>query len=179
MNRVLAHNDGAAAGVQRVQANYWQSEVQRDQERLEKTHLRSPVDGWVTTPHVQDFAGRQLKPGDNFAEVADNSTVTVDVAVDEPDLPLLRPGAPGWVKLDSFPARTFRGTVDIVSPQSQVIGDQRTFFARLQVPNPSNVIRAGMGGRAKVAAGWHPLGYVMFRRPFMWIYAQLWSWFGW
>lgn len=179
MNRALAHNDGAAAGVQRVQANYWQSEVQRDQERLEKTHLRSPVDGWVTTPHVQDFAGRQLKPGDNFAEVADNSTVTVDVAVDEPDLPLLHPGASGWVKLDSFPARTFRGTVDIVSPQSQVTGDQRTFFARLQVPNPSNVIRAGMDGRAKVAAGWHPVGYVMFRRPFMWIYAQLWSWFGW
>lgn len=54
MNRALAHNDGAAAGVQRVQANYWQSEVQRDQERLEKTHLRSPVDGWVTTPHVQE-----------------------------------------------------------------------------------------------------------------------------
>src|SRR5579864_2553957 len=74
MNRALAHNDGATAGVQRVQANYWQSEVQRDQERLEKTHLRSPVDGWVTTPHVQDFVGQKLAPGDKFAEVADNST---------------------------------------------------------------------------------------------------------
>jgi RND family efflux transporter MFP subunit len=179
MNRALAHNDGTVAGVQRVQANYWQSEVQRDQERLEKIHLRSPVDGWVTTPHVQDFTGRQLKPGDEFAEVADNSAVTVNVAVDEPDLPLLRMGAHGWVKLDGFPARTFRGTVDIISPQSELVGDQRFFYARVQVPNPGNVIRAGMAGRAKVAVGWHPVGYVLFRRPAMWLYSKLWSWFAW
>ena len=179
MNHALAHNDGAAAGVQRVQANYWQSEVQRDQQRLEKTRLRSPVDGWVTTPHVQDFTGRKFEPGDNFAEVADNSTVTVNVAVDEPDLPMLRTGARGWVKLDGFPARTFKGTVDIVSPQSEMAGDQRTFYARVEVSNPGNVIRAGMSGRAKVAVGWHPVGYVLFRRPAIWLYSKLWSWFSW
>jgi RND family efflux transporter MFP subunit len=179
MNRALAHNDGAAAGVQRVQANYWQSEVQRDQARLEKTHLRSPVEGWVTTPHVQDFVGRKLAPGDNFAQVADNSTVTVNVAVDEPDLPLLRTGARGWVKLDGFPAHTFHGTVDIISPQSEMAEGQRTFYARVEVPNPSNVIRAGMSGRAKVAVGWHPVGYVLFRRPAIWLYSKLWSWFAW
>ncbi|HSB76515.1 MAG TPA: efflux RND transporter periplasmic adaptor subunit, partial [Terriglobales bacterium] len=179
MNRALARNDGSAAGLQRVQANYFQSEVERDQERLEKTHLRSPVDGWVTTPHVQDFAGRHLQPGDDFAEVVDNSTVTVNVAVDEADLPLLRAGARGWVKLDGFPARTFRGTVAIVSPQSVTVGDERTFYARVDVPNPDNVIRAGMSGRGKLAVGWHPVGYVVFRRPAMWLYARLWSWFGW
>jgi RND family efflux transporter MFP subunit len=179
MNRALARNDGAAAGVLRVQANYWQSELQRDQERLEKTHLRSPVDGWVTTPHVQDFTGRKLAPGDNFAEVADNSTVTVNVAVDEPDLPLLRTGARGWVKLDGFPARTFKGIVDIISPQSEMAGDQRTFYARVEVSNPGNLIRAGMSGRAKVAVGWHPVGYVLFRRPAIWLYSKLWSWFAW
>lgn len=179
MNRALAHNDGATAGVQRVQANYWQSEVQRDQARLEKTHLRSPVDGWVTTPHVQDFVGRKLASGDNFAEVADNSTVTVNVAVDEPDLPLLRTGARGWVKLDGFPAHTFRGTVDIISPQSEMAGGERTFYARVEVPNPGSLVRAGMSGRAKVAVGWHPVGYVLFRRPAIWLYSKLWSWFAW
>lgn len=179
MNRALAHNDGAQAGVQRVQADYWQSEVQRGQQRLEKIHLRSPIDGWITTPHVQDFAGRQLKPGDDFAQVADNSTVTVNVAVDEPDLPLLRTGARGWVKLDGFPASTFRGSVAIISPQSELAGNERSFYARVEVPNPSNVIRAGMTGRAKIAAGWHPVGYVLFRRPAAWLYEKLWSWFAW
>jgi RND family efflux transporter MFP subunit len=179
MNRALARNDGTEAGIQRVQANYWQSEVERDRQRLEKTHLRSPIGGVVTTPQVQDFAGRQLKPGDEFAEVADNSTVTVNVAVDEPDLPLLRTGTRGWVKLDGFPAQTFHGTVDIISPQSQASGDQRVFYARVEVPNPRNLMRAGMNGQGKLAVGWRPVGYVLFRRPLMWIYGKLWSWFAW
>jgi RND family efflux transporter MFP subunit len=179
MNRALAHNDGGEAGIQRVQANYWQSEVERDRVRLEKTHLKSPIDGVVTTPHVEDFVGRELKPGDQFAQVADDSTVTVDVAVDEPDLPLLRGGAHGWVKLDSFPTRTFQGAVDIISPNSDAVGDARVFYARLRVPNPGNLMRVGMRGRAKLAAGWHSVGYILFRRPSLWFYNKFWSWFGW
>jgi hypothetical protein len=49
----------------------------------------------------------------------------------------------------------------------------------VEVPNPGNLMRAGMRGRAKLAVGWRPVGYVLFRRPFMWVYAKLWSWFGW
>src|SRR5690348_9240203 len=179
MNRALARNDGSEAGIQRVQANFWQSEVERDRVRLDKTHLRSPIDGVVTTPHVEDLTGSELKPGDQFAQVADDSAVTVDVAVDEPDLPLLRGGARGWVKLDGFPARTFRGAVDIISPASDAVGDARVFYARLGVPNPGNRMRVGMRGRAKLAAGWHSVGYILFRRPFVWLYSRLWSWFGW
>ncbi|HKW24407.1 MAG TPA: efflux RND transporter periplasmic adaptor subunit, partial [Terriglobales bacterium] len=179
MNRALARNDGSEAGVQRVQADYWESEVQRDRVRLQKTHLISPIAGVVVTPLVQDFVGRELKPGDEFAQVADQSVVTVDVAVEETDLTLLRRGARGWVKLDGYPARTFRGAVAIISPRSNPLGDERVFYARVEVPNPGNLMRAGMRGRAKLAVGWRPVGYVLFRRPFMWIYAKLWSWFGW
>jgi len=179
MNRALARNDGSEAGVQRVQANYWESEVQRDEVRLQKTHLSSPIDGVVITPKVEDFVGRELKPGDEFAQVADSSLVTVDVAVEEPDVPLLRRGARGWLKLDGYPARTFRGAVDIISPRSEVLGDERVFYARVSVPNPGNLMHEGMRGRAKLAVGWRPVGYVLFRRPVMWSYAKLWSWWGW
>lgn len=179
MNRALARNDGSEAGIQRVQAAYWQSEVERDQQRLEKTRLRSPIAGVVTTPRVQDLVGRELQPGEQFAQVADDSSVTVDVAVDEPDLSLVRGGARGWVKLDGFPARTFRGAVDVISPRGDAAGDTRVFYARLDVPNPGGLMRAGMRGRAKLAAGWHPVGYVLFRRLAMWAYAKFWAWFGW
>jgi len=40
-------------------------------------------------------------------------------------------------------------------------------------------MRAGMQGRGKIWAGWRPAGYVLFRRPAMWIYSKLWNWFGW
>src|SRR5882757_7422271 len=73
MNKALASNDGTEAGVRRVQANYWKAEVERAKQLVERTKLRSPIDGVVATPHVEDFAGRKLEPGDSFAEVVDTS----------------------------------------------------------------------------------------------------------
>ena len=179
MNRALAANDGAQAGIQGVQARYWASEVERARERLERTHLRSLLDGWVTTPHVEDLTGRHLAPGDTFAEVADSSESRVDVAIDESEISLLRPGAAAAIKVESFPTQTFRGHVAVVSPKSQAEGEGRFFYARVDVPNPDGRLRPGMQGRGKISVGWHPIGMVFFRSPFMWLYSKLWWWFGW
>jgi RND family efflux transporter MFP subunit len=178
MNHALAGNDGSEAGMQRVQADYWKSEVDRASARLDQTKLRSPIDGTIATPHVADMTGRRLQYGDSFAEVVDTSSVLADVAIDYTDTSLLRVGAAGAVKLNSYPMRTFRGTVEVVSPVGVVQGESRVFFARVAIPNTDGVIRAGMEGRGKVSAGWYPAGYVIFRHAGIWIYSHLWSWFG-
>ncbi len=179
MNKALASNDGTEAGIHRVEADYWHSEVTRARERLERTHLRAPIDGVVTTPHVENFAGRRLEHGDSFAEIANSAHATVDVAIDENEATLLQAGERASVKLDSFPTRTFRGEVTIVSPKAQAETDRRIFFARVDVPNADGSIRPGMQGQGKVSTGWHPAGYVLFRSPAMWFWGKLWSWFGW
>jgi RND family efflux transporter MFP subunit len=178
MNRALAANDGTEAGIQRAQVAYWAAEVDRARQRLEAAHLRTPIDGWVTTPRVEDLVGEQLSPGDKFAEVAEASRSTVDVAIDEVEVDLLQVGRWGEVKLDAFPTRTLRGKVDVVSPTSEAKGEDRIFYARVDIPNDGS-LRSGMQGRAKISVGWHPVGYVLFRRISMWAYGKLWSWFGW
>jgi RND family efflux transporter MFP subunit len=179
MNRALASNDGSEAGIQRVQASYWATEVERDRQRLEETHLRALFDGWVTTPHVENMVGRHLAVGDTFAEIVDSSRAIVDIGFDEQDIVLLRRGAAAAVKLEGYPTRTFRGSVDVVSPKSQADGDSRLFYARITIPNSDGRLRPGMQGRAKISAGWDPVGYVLFRRPAMWIYSRLWRMLGW
>ena len=178
MNHALAVNDGTKAGIQRVQADYWKSEVARDQELLDKTRLRSPIDGVVATPHVENMVGRRLQYGDSFAEIVDASRAIVDVAIDDTQAGLLRAGSPASVKLNSFPTRTFRGTVTLVSPKGALVGESRVFFARVAIANQDGAIRAGMEGRGKVRVGWYPSGYVLFRSPLVWLYSRLWSWFG-
>jgi RND family efflux transporter MFP subunit len=179
MNRALAANDGTEAGIERVQVDYWTSEVARARERLQKTQLRSPIAGLVATPHIEDLVGRDLKPGDTFAEIVDTSRASVDVAIDQQDVSLLRPGEEASVKLDGFPTRTFRGELTVVSPKSQLQGDQHVFFARVSIPNNEGLIRAGMQGRSKIFTAWRPAGEVFFRRPAMWFWSEIWSWFGW
>jgi RND family efflux transporter MFP subunit len=179
MNRALAANDGTEAGVQRLQSDFWLSELERARERLEKTRVRSPIDGLVTTPNVDTLVGRHLSKGDTLAEVVNTSNAMVDVAIDQDEVTFLRPGEEASVKLESFPIKTFDGRVLIVSPKSTSTGDDRVFFVRVSVPNPDGTIRSGMQGRGKVWAGWRPAGYVMLRGPLMWIWSKLWSWFGW
>ncbi|HUC28362.1 MAG TPA: GAF domain-containing protein, partial [Candidatus Acidoferrum sp.] len=179
MNRALAANDGTEAGIQRAQVEFWSAELRRAQERVDKTHLRSPIPGVIATPHPENLAGRHLSPADPFLEVIDSAQSSVDVAIDELDSVLLQPGRKATIKLDAFPTRSFTGEVRVVSPVSALENDEKVFYARVLVANSENPIRAGMHGRAKVMAGWRPVGYVLFRRPAMWIYSKWWSWFGW
>jgi RND family efflux transporter MFP subunit len=179
MNHALASNDGTEAGVERVQADYWMAELERAKQLLEKAQLRSPIDGLVATPHVETFAGRKLQQGDSFAEVVDTSQAVVDVAIGDADAGLLKGGQKAVVKLNSYPTRTFRGDVEIVSPKASQFHDETVFFARVGVPNVDAAIRAGMEGRGKVRVGWYPAGYVFFRRPALWFYAKIWYWLGW
>jgi len=179
VNHALASNDGAEAGIQRVQADYWKTEVASAQQLLDRARLRSPIDGVVSTPHIETFVGRRLQFGDAFAEVLDASTAVVDVAIDDSDVSLLREGQNAAVKLNGYPTRTFRGTVTTVSPKAEAQGDSRVIFARVAVDNAGGLIRSGMEGRGKISTGWRMSGYVLFRRPAIWLYSRVWNWFGW
>jgi RND family efflux transporter MFP subunit len=179
MDRALANSDGSEAGIQRAQADYWASEVARAQERLEKTAIRSPIDGVVATPQMENLVGHKVKEGESFAEIVDNSQTLVDVAVDESDVGLLRAGEKTSLKLDGFPERTFHGQVAVVSPQGVFQNAEPVFFARVSVTNPAHLLRSGMQGRGKISTGWRPAGVVIFRRMGMWIWSKLWAWFGW
>ena len=179
MDRALAGSDGTEAGIQRAQAEYWKSEVSRAQERLDKTSIRSPIDGVVATPRIEDFTGHKLRDGESFADIVDTSQAVVDVAVDGDDVSLLQSGQRARLKLDGYPARTFPGEVSVVSPQGALQNAEPVFFARVRVANDDGALRSGMQGRAKISTGFHSAGVVFFRRIGIWLWTKLWNWFGW
>ena len=179
MNHALATNDGGEAGVQRVQADLWKGELAHEEELLGRALLRAPIDGVIATPHVDTFVGRRLQFGETFAEIVDTSSAMVDVAIEDSEVSLLRVGQGAAIKLNSYPMRTFHGSVALVSPKGQADGESRVFFARVAVPNQDGAIRAGMEGRGKISAGWKISGYVFFRKPAVWLYSRVWDWIGW
>jgi len=177
-NRSLAMNNGTEGGIQRIQAEYWRSEIDRAQERLERARFRSPIGGVVVGPDIENMVGQHLLEGDPLADIVDTSHARINVEMDESDLPIVLTGRPVAVKLESFPTKTFSGIVALISPSSVVAGDKHVFEARVDVPNSEGIIRAGMAGRAKVSVGWRPAGYVLFRGIFIWGWEKIWSWFG-
>jgi len=179
MAQALVNNDATAAGQRQLEANFLHGELTRVTEQLARTTLRAQIAGVVTTPHVENLVGKKLSLGDPIMELVSTSNVVVDAAIPERDLSLLRTGDPARVKLDSFPMKTFSGSVSVVSPTGQVVGDDRTFYARITVANPEGNLRPGMQGYSKIRTGLRPLGYVLLRDPALWFWSKLWGWFGW
>jgi multidrug resistance efflux pump len=169
----------AQAGADRAQMDFLRTEVARAESRVSTAELRSPINGIVATPALQSAAGEHLNAGDTFAKVLDLSSVVMDISVAQRDVALVRPGDGAVIKLDSFPQRTWRGAVNIVSPVAQTIGDDRTFAARVSLGNEDAILRAGMTGHGKIFLGYRPAGYVLLRKPALWAWQTLWNWIGW
>ena len=169
----------AQSGADRAQAEYLQTELDRARTRLHDTQLRSPIAGIVVTPELENVAGKRLDAGVAFAQVLDLSSAVVAIAIPQRDAELLVPGQSVSIKLDSFPQRSWHGTVSLVSPQAQAVYGTRTFVARVPLGNADASLRSGMTGRAKVFIGYKSAGYVLLRKPALWIWQTIWSWVGW
>jgi len=63
---------------------------------------------------------------------------------------LLRVGDPARVKLEAFSDANVLGMVNVVSPAGQVVGENRSFYARIAVPNHDGNLRPGMQGFSKI-----------------------------
>ena len=178
MQNDLAHG-AAQSGADRTQAEFMRAEAGRARARLENAQLRSPIDGVVVTPDLQNVAGKRLDAGMPFAQVLDLSSAIVQIAIPERDLGLMKPGEEVAIKLDSYPQRTFRGRLSIISPEAKPGDGERTFNVEVPLPNSDATLRTGMTGRGKVSLGWHAAGYVLLRRPALWIWQTVWNWIGW
>jgi hypothetical protein len=141
--------------------------------------LRSPISGIVVTPALQNAAGEHLDAGAPFAQVLDLSSAVVDIAVPQRDIALVRPGQSAAIKLDSYPQRSWHSVVSVVSAEAQPGDGDRSFDARVPLANADAILRAGMTGGGKIFIGFRPAGYVLLRRPALWIWQTLWNWIGW
>ncbi len=169
----------AQAGEDRTQAEYLRAEMERAQLRIANAQLRSPIDGIVMTPNLQNAAGAHLDAGATFAQVLDLASARINIGVDQQDASLVKAGQKASIKLDSFPAQTLHGQVFSISPEAQPEADGRVFYAHVLLPNGNGELRTGMDGRAKIFAGYRPAGFVLLRAPALWIWQKLWDWIGW
>ena len=96
----------AQAGEERTQADFLRAEMERTRLRIANAQLRSPIDGVVMTPDLQNAVGEHLDAGATFARVLNLASARINIAVDQQDAHLVQSGQTAAVKLDSFPAQT-------------------------------------------------------------------------
>lgn len=85
--------------------------------RLEFTKLASPLAGVVLSDNVEP--GEFVAPGTAVITVADTSKVWLRAFANETDLGRIHLGQPVEVSTDSFPGKTYRGTVAFIASEAE------------------------------------------------------------
>jgi Cu(I)/Ag(I) efflux system membrane fusion protein/cobalt-zinc-cadmium efflux system membrane fusion protein len=102
--------------------------------------IHSPASGVVVKKRATE--GSYFKPGERMYNIADLSTIWVDVDIYEYDLPWVHQGMAAEMELPYIPGRRFHGNVLYVYPYLDP--QTRTAKLRLEFPNPAYELKLDM-----------------------------------
>lgn len=142
------------AQVRNADAVVKQRESQLAQSRvdLDRTEIRAPVDGIVVKKSVEpgQTVAASLQAPELFVIAQDLRQMQVDTSIDESEVGRVRVGQRATFTVDSFPGRTFRGTVRQVRKAAQVVQNVVTYIAVIDAANPDLGLFPGMTANVRL-----------------------------
>src|SRR5262249_15609159 len=94
-----------------------------DEAELERTTIRAPAAGTVTTAKPEFLTGTWFNAGDEFLRIDDTRVVEVDIGIPQGDIALVKVGAKVWLRPWSEGDREIVGEVTEVAPTALDIGN--------------------------------------------------------
>jgi len=136
----------ATAQINSVNASLSQASIQ-----LAYTQLKSPRDGVITSRNIEP--GETVNSGREVITISDLSRVDLKIFVDETEIGKVKPGQKVDVKVDTFPGKTYAGTVSFISPEGEftpkIIQTKKervklVYLVKVSIVNPDFELKAGM-----------------------------------
>ena len=142
------------AQVRNSEAVVRQRESQLAQARvdLERTVIRSPVDGIVVKRSVDtgQTVAASLQAPELFIIAKSLTDMQVETSIDEADVGRLRLGQKATFTVDAFPGRNFEGEVQQVRKAAQVVSSVVTYTVIVSASNPSLTLLPGMTANVRI-----------------------------
>jgi HlyD family secretion protein len=146
--------DVARAQGQAAQATVKQRDAQLAQARvdLERTQIRSPVDGIVIKRSVEagQTVAASLQAPELFVIARNLSDMQVEASIDESDVARVRLGQPASFTVDAFPGRGFEGQVRQVRKAAVNSQNVITYVAVVGFTNVSSQLLPGMTANVRI-----------------------------
>ena len=118
---------------------------------LERTRLTAPFAGIVTSRNLEP--GEVVSASRQALSLSDLSTVKLKIYVGETEIGRVKPGQSADVRIDTFPGKTYAGTVSFVSPEGEftpkIIQTRKervklVYQVHVTIPNPEMELKTGM-----------------------------------
>ena len=127
--------DAAVLQAEGARASLAEAEI-----RLRDTALATPLDGVILSRSIE--VGSLVGPGSVAFEIADTSSVKAVFGVPDILMRRVQLGIVLQVTTESLGGRQFPGRITAVAPAADP--SSRVFDVELTIPNPHNVLKAGM-----------------------------------
>lgn len=142
------------AQVRNGEAQIKQREAQLSQAKvdLERTMIRAPVDGIVVKKSVEpgQTVAASLQAPELFVIAQDLREMQVEASIDEAEVGRVRVGQAASFTVDSFPGRTFGGTVSQVRKAALVVQNVVTYIAVISASNADLSLFPGMTANVRI-----------------------------
>lgn len=146
----------AQAQVKNSEAVVRQRESQLAQTKvdLERTAIRSPVDGVVVKRSVDtgQTVAASLQAPELFIIARNLSDMQVDTSIDEADVGRIRVGQHATFTVDAFPGRTFDGAVMQVRKAAKIESNVVTYTVVVSAANPDLILLPGMTANVRIVS---------------------------
>jgi HlyD family secretion protein len=147
----------AMAQVAGAQATHQQRQAQLEQTQLDldRTYIRSPVDGTVIDRQVDvgQTVAASLSAPLLFQIAQDLTQMQIEADVDEADIGQIKEGLNARFTVDAFPERTFEGSVSQVRKAATVTNNVVTYKVIIGARNPRQQLLPGMTANVDIVLG--------------------------
>ncbi|MCE7031100.1 efflux RND transporter periplasmic adaptor subunit [Lysobacter sp. GX 14042] len=142
----------AQVNAARAQITQQQASTQTSRLNLERTEIRSPVDGVVLTRTVEpgQTVAASLQAPVLFQIAEDLSQMEIELAIDEADIGQVVSGQGVSFTVDAFPDRRFRGEVQQIRLSATNTNNVITYPVVVAVDNADQVLLPGMTANAEI-----------------------------
>ncbi len=142
----------AQINVAQAQINQQQASTQTTRLNLQRTVIRSPVDGVVLTRSIEpgQTVAASLQAPVLFQIAEDLSKMEIVLAIDEADIGQVKAGQAVSFTVDAFPERSFRGSVQQVRLSATNTNNVITYPVVVTADNADRSLLPGMTVNAEI-----------------------------
>ena len=149
----LLRIDAAREDIEAARATVAAARAAADQMsiQLDYAQLKAPGPGVITSRNVEP--GEVVTPGREVLTLSQLATVDLKIFVDETEIGKVKPGQKAEVRVDTFPDKSFAGTVTFISPEGEftpkIIQTKKervklVYLVKVSLPNPGLELKSGM-----------------------------------
>lgn len=152
LSRAALEQARAQVEAARAQISQQQASTQTSRLNLDRTVIRSPVDGVVLTRTVEpgQTVAASLQAPVLFQIAEDLSKMEIVLAIDEADIGQVEVGQGVAFSVDAFPDQQFRGRVQQVRLSATNTNNVITYPVVVAVDNPGQRLLPGMTANAEI-----------------------------